>query len=103
MSALSRGQLFQAEVAARELGNLSLGHALALCQLLADADDPRYQRAAVRWHGRLALERRVATLSDSRLVLAALVGLKDVGADGAPLLLSLAARYGADLGARRAR
>ena len=99
--AVSRGQLFHAELAAREMGKLSLGHALALCQLFAEADDPRFERAAVRWHGRLVLERRVVTLADSQLILAALVGLKEVGGDAGPLVLSLAARYGADLGARK--
>jgi hypothetical protein len=43
----------------------------------------------------------VVTLADSQLILAALVGLKAVGADAGPLLLTLAARYGADLGARK--
>jgi len=36
-------------MAAREMGALSLADALALCDLLANVDPARYERAALRW------------------------------------------------------
>lgn len=63
--ASSGGNLFQAELAAREMGTLPLGYALALCRLLADTGDGRFERAAVRWHGRFVVERGVETLPEN--------------------------------------
>jgi hypothetical protein len=42
--AIERRNLRGAEIAARELGELSLGDALAFCLLLADVDPPRFDR-----------------------------------------------------------
>lgn len=69
--AIARGNLFQAELAAREMGGL-LGQALNLCRLLAAHNDPRFERAAVSWHGRFVIERGVDRLAESQLVLAVL-------------------------------
>jgi hypothetical protein len=74
-TAVERGQLFHAELAARELGWLNLGDALALTVLIAKEDPARYGRAAVRWHGRFALETTGLELADSQLALAALGSL----------------------------
>ena len=52
-------------MAARELGQLSLGDALALVALYAEADDEKFERAAIRWLTRLLEERRIA-LSEAR-------------------------------------
>jgi hypothetical protein len=41
--------LRRAEMAAREMGHLSLDDALDLCELIADFDPGRYDRAACRW------------------------------------------------------
>jgi len=57
------------------MGGLQLGHALDLCRLLAAQDDPRFERAAVRWHGRFVIERGVERLTESQLVLASLAEL----------------------------
>jgi len=38
-----------AEMAAREMGGLSLADAFQLCELLANTDPARYERAALRW------------------------------------------------------
>jgi hypothetical protein len=46
-----------AEMAAREMGGLSLADALLLCELLAKADPSRYERAALRWLQRFIVER----------------------------------------------
>jgi hypothetical protein len=57
--AIERGNLFQAELAARELDRMSLTQAFQLCLLIGSAGDPRYERAAVRWHGRFVTERKI--------------------------------------------
>jgi len=67
--------LFGAEMAARELGSLSLHDALDLCVLLAELQPERFPRAAVRWHGRLEVEAQLLTLAESQLALSALVAL----------------------------
>src|SRR5262245_27941717 len=91
--AIERGHLFHAELAARELGYLNLADALALAALIAQGDPARYSRAAVRWHGRFALETTGLELADSQLALAALVSLP-ADVEGAQALLGrLGRRY----------
>lgn len=91
--AIQRGQLFHAEFAARELGYLNLADALALATLIAQHDPGRYGRAAVRWHGRFALETTGLELADSQLALAALA-LLPTDVEGAHLVLGrLGRRY----------
>jgi hypothetical protein len=51
--------------AAAELPHVGLNDALEILALLAESGDPRFERAAVRWLGRLLLETR-ATLRDVR-------------------------------------
>ena len=55
--AVANGNLRGAEMAARELGRLSLDDALRLCLLLAEHDPPRFDRAALRWLERYIAER----------------------------------------------
>jgi hypothetical protein len=43
--------------AAREMGGLSLADALLLCELLANLDPTRFERAALRWLQRFIDER----------------------------------------------
>jgi len=47
--AIHRRHVHAAEVAAREMGGLSLTDALMLCELLGNVDPARYERAAFRW------------------------------------------------------
>ncbi|MBV9214523.1 MAG: hypothetical protein JOZ25_12860 [Actinobacteria bacterium] len=47
--------------------------------MFIDADRPRYERAAVRWHGRLCTEQALS-LEEAQLVLAALHALPAAGA-----------------------
>jgi hypothetical protein len=54
---------------------VGLADALALCVLLAEKEPERFNRAAVRWHGRYALELSGVTLAESQLVLASLASL----------------------------
>src|SRR4051812_50179434 len=55
--ALATGNLSLVRAAAAELPAIDLGDALAICLLMSDRDDERFERAAVRWLARLALER----------------------------------------------
>jgi hypothetical protein len=56
--ACDREQVEQAEMAAREMGWLSLIHALSLVVVYARAGSPKFEPAAVRWLARLAPEGR---------------------------------------------
>src|SRR6476620_9757356 len=55
--AIERRSIINAELAAREMGSLSLEQSLALVVLYAEGNDPRAERAMVRWLGRLFLEK----------------------------------------------
>ena len=46
---IHRRHVQAAEMAAQEMGGLSLADALSLCELLANTDPARYDRAALRW------------------------------------------------------
>jgi hypothetical protein len=67
--------LRRAEMAARELGHLSLADALAYCVLLADLDPERFSRAIARWHARFVLEAVGITADEAALALSAAKGL----------------------------
>jgi hypothetical protein len=54
---------------------LSLLDGLAYLELLFEADSPKLERAAVRWHGRLETEAATLTLAESQLALAAVACL----------------------------
>src|ERR1700733_12972946 len=58
--------------AARELPRIALDDALRICLVLRGGDRERYERAAVRWLGRFALEARGVTIEDLQLAAAAL-------------------------------
>jgi len=93
--AIEGRNLIAAEAAARELGRLTLSDALMLLELYADKDFARFERAAVRWHGRLELEARRLTLSEARFALAALAALGgEQQRHGRALLQAFAARAG---------
>ena len=64
-----------ATATAHELPHISLADALALTLLLRDVDAPRYPRAALRWHRRLADEAADLTLEEATLALTALLAL----------------------------
>jgi hypothetical protein len=73
--ALERRHVFGAEIAAREMGYLSLRDALGLLALYAADDSPKYEKAAIRWLGRLTLESDDLQLDDLQLAAAALQAL----------------------------
>jgi hypothetical protein len=73
-----------AEIAAREMGGLSLADALMLCELLAKTDPARYERAALRWLQRF-IDERLPPLAEVALPATALAelrhGQRTVGAE----------------------
>ena len=73
--ALERRHIFGAEVAAKEMAFLSLRDALGLLALYAAEESPKFDKAAVRWLGRFALESDDLSLHDVQLAAAALRGL----------------------------
>ena len=73
--------LWAAETAMREHGDVSLIDALDYLELLATQRPDRFDRAAVRWHGRLETETAALTFAEAHLALAALGSLR--GGDSA--------------------
>jgi hypothetical protein len=88
--AVERQQVFQAELAAREMGHVPLAEALALVVLYAAAGSPKAEPAAVRWLARLALERPRTTMGELQLAAAALAQLADRPKAATRTLLELA-------------
>jgi hypothetical protein len=85
--ALDTGNPTLVLAAASELSRVELVDALAICLILLDGGSARYDRAAVRWHGRFALEAPGLELRDAGLVLHALDALRgDHGDAGAEAL-----------------
>jgi hypothetical protein len=60
---------------ARELPKVPLEDALRICLLIRGGDRDRYERAAVRWLGRFALEARNVTIHALRVAAGALDAL----------------------------
>jgi hypothetical protein len=75
--ALQTGNELLVLTAARELPQIALDDALRICLVLRDGDPERYDRAAVRWLGRFALEGRAVTIGDLRAAADALQELPD--------------------------
>ncbi len=73
--AIHRRHVQAAEMAAREMGGLSLYDALSLCELLANVDPARYERAALRWLQRF-VDERLPPLSEVALAATALAELR---------------------------
>ena len=90
--AVKARNLFQAEVALRELGGVSLLDALDYLDLLAELKPAKVEQAALRWHGRLELETAAMTLAESQLALAALASLCAGEREAIPLLRRLVRR-----------
>jgi hypothetical protein len=75
--ALDTGNITIVRAAAAELPTINLDDALRICVLLRRAEPAHYERAVVRWLGRLCLERRATTITDLRLAVAAFDRLPD--------------------------
>lgn len=74
---LETGNLHLVFAAARELPQVAGDDALRICLVLRDGDPDRYERAAVRWLGRFALEGRDVTIAELWLAADALDALPD--------------------------
>jgi hypothetical protein len=61
--------------AAGELPTIRLDDALRVCLLIRDRDPDRYERAALRWVARFAVEAREASLADVQAAAHALAQL----------------------------
>ncbi|HEY0389837.1 MAG TPA: hypothetical protein VGC71_15455 [Gaiellales bacterium] len=85
--ALATGNPGIAESAARELRQLSLADALALC-LLYRGDSDRYERAAARWLARCLEERPSMRLDHLELLATCLRGLAGPSPDRAGAALA---------------
>ena len=82
-----------AEIAAREAGRLPLEDAVTLVALYARLDDDKFERAAVRWLARFALERQ-PSLGELQLAVGALVMLRATPERALPLLHEIARERG---------
>ena len=74
--------------AASELEHVGLADALELCLLVRDREPKRFERAALRWHGRYCREVADVTLEEAQAVLALLGGLKGQRAPAAARALA---------------
>ncbi len=92
--ALDSRNALAARAAAKELPHVGLADALELLLLLRDSDPSRFERAALRWHGRFCSEVSDVTLAEAQAVLALLTALRGPRA-------SVAARALAELLDRR--
>src|SRR5665213_4544678 len=95
--ALQRGNLELVRAAASELPTIRLDDALHVCLLIRDRDPQRYERAALRWVARFAVEAKAATLGDGQAAARALERLPSEPDDAMSQLqrLCLAHRLGA--------
>jgi hypothetical protein len=75
--ALESGNEALVTTTALELPRVALDDALRICLVLRGGDPERYERAAVRWLGRFALEARNATIDDLRIAADALDALPE--------------------------
>lgn len=73
--AIHRRNVQAAEMAAREMGGLSLADALVLCELLGNVDPARYERAALRWLQRF-IDERLPPLTEVALAATVLAELR---------------------------
>jgi hypothetical protein len=80
--------------AASELPQIALDDALRICLVFRDGNPDRYERAAVRWLGRLALEARSVTIDDLRSAADALDALPDRPSDAMERLQRLCVEHG---------
>jgi hypothetical protein len=92
--ALKTGNLALVRAAALELPAVDLGDALSICLLMSADADERYERAAVRWLARLALERPSLGLGELREGLVAFEALPHNPAGAREALGELCERVG---------
>jgi hypothetical protein len=92
--ALEIGNELLVLAAARELPRIALDDALRICLVLRDGDPGRYERAAVRWLGRFALEAHQVTIGALRAAADALDELPDRPGEAMEQLQRLCVAHG---------
>lgn len=92
--ALATGNATLVTAAALELPRVALDDALRICLVLRGGDRDRYERAAVRWLGRFALEGRSVTVADLRSAAEALAILPERAAEAMERLQQLCLEHG---------
>jgi hypothetical protein len=92
--ALATGNESLVIAAALELPRVALDDALRICLVLRGGDPARYERAAVRWLGRFALEGRGVTITDLRSAAEALDALPDRASEAMEVLQRLCVSRG---------
>jgi hypothetical protein len=100
--AIERGNVVIAEMAAREVGSLTLGEALALTALVVQKDPGRRSRYVLRWLRRLLEEDECLTIDEAALAVSALAALGGRGhAEALSALLAVAERATGQRGSPR--
>ena len=74
--ALDTGNANLALAAAADLEHVGLADALELLLLMLESEPSRFERAALRWHGRYCREVTDVDLAEAQAVLACLAGLR---------------------------
>jgi hypothetical protein len=92
--ALETGNATLVTAAALELPQIALDDALRVCLVFRDGDRDRYERAAVRWLGRFALEARNVTIEDLRAAADALSFLPARASEAMEQLQRLCVEHG---------
>ena len=92
--ALKTGNEQLVTAAALELPQIALDDALRICLVLRGGDPGRYERAAVRWLGRFALEARGVTIAELRIAADALDALPERASDAMERLQRLCVAHG---------
>ena len=92
--ALASGNLMLIRAAAAELPRIGVPEAAAILLVILRAEPEQYERAAVRWLGRLCLERTRVELADLSKAAAALDALPHRPELARPLLADVCRRAG---------
>jgi HEAT repeat protein len=92
--ALATGNLNVVRAAAAELPRIGVAEAASILLVILRAEPQQYERAAVRWLGRLCLERKRVELADLSRAAAALVALPERPEAARPLLADVCRRAG---------
>src|SRR6187455_2068148 len=92
--ALGTGNLDVIRAAAAELPRIGVAEAASILLVILRAEPQQYERAAVRWLGRLCLERKRVALADLSRAAAALVALPERPEAARPLLADVCRRAG---------
>jgi hypothetical protein len=94
--ALGTGNLNLIRAAAAELPRVGLADALEVCLLMRDQDERGFERAAVRWLGRFALEARGVTIEALERAAGALRAMPQKPEAAMEILSGLCVRHGVD-------